>query len=122
MSLKGVPRIYGPQVRDGVLMPELLNVILAMWRELQSLDTSVTEVEEAAAATTAPVSYYGTNGIQVFANGEIRGPGTVTGSGGVPYFVAEDSTLSVALNMQALFSLPIDIEGDLAVDGYLVEV
>lgn len=40
----------------------------------------------------------------------------------VPHFIASGDTYTVALYKQALFTMPIDNEGDLVVDGYLVEV
>jgi hypothetical protein len=40
----------------------------------------------------------------------------------VPYFIPSGDTFVVAINKQALFNMPIDIEGDLVVDGYLIEV
>lgn len=44
------------------------------------------------------------------------------GSSGVPYFVAVGDTFSVPLYIQALFTMPIDCEGDLDIEGFLVEV
>lgn len=41
---------------------------------------------------------------------------------GVPYFIASTDTFTVPTNYQALFTMPIDIEGDLVVNGYLIEV
>jgi hypothetical protein len=40
----------------------------------------------------------------------------------VPYFVPPAETFEVPLYSQALFALPIDVEGSLVVDGFLVEV
>lgn len=40
----------------------------------------------------------------------------------VPYFIPADETYSVAANKQALFTMPIDVEGFLDVEGYLVGV
>lgn len=40
----------------------------------------------------------------------------------VPTFVAADEVFLVPANQQALFSLLIDAEGDIFVDGALVEV
>lgn len=39
-----------------------------------------------------------------------------------PYFISASDTYTVAVNKQALFTMPIDVEGFLAVDGYLIEV
>jgi hypothetical protein len=39
-----------------------------------------------------------------------------------PYFVAADETFVVPVNKQALFSMPIDSEGILDIEGYLLEV
>jgi hypothetical protein len=50
---------------------------------------------------------------------------TVTINGGdaaVPYFVASAEAFEVALYRQALFTLPIEIDGTIEIDGYLVEV
>lgn len=62
-----------------------------------------------------PLRYYGTN-----ADGE-RGYHELP-TGGVPYFIPEGSTFRVREYLQALFSMPIDVEGFLEVDGFLVEV
>lgn len=43
-------------------------------------------------------------------------------SGGVPYFIPEGSTFRVREYLQALFAMPIDVEGILDVEGYLIEV
>jgi hypothetical protein len=40
----------------------------------------------------------------------------------VPYFIASDETFTVPEFKQALFNMPIDVEGTLVVDGYLLEV
>lgn len=47
-----------------------------------------------------------------------------SGIGGVPYFIEDGDTYTVAENTQALFALPIELEGDaaLVIDGALVEV
>lgn len=44
------------------------------------------------------------------------------GSSAVPYFLAAGDTFSVAENTQALFSVTINNEGWLDVEGLLVEV
>ena len=40
----------------------------------------------------------------------------------MPYFIASDKSYIVPTNFQGLFTQPIDIEGELEVDGILVEV
>lgn len=40
----------------------------------------------------------------------------------VPYFIPSGETYSVAANKQAIFTMPIDVEGFLNVEGYLVGV
>lgn len=45
-----------------------------------------------------------------------------TATGAVPYFIAEGATYSVPEYIQALFSMPIDCEGYIAADGYLIGV
>lgn len=50
------------------------------------------------------------------------GTGGGSSDGAVPYAIAAGETFTVATNKQALFTLPIDVEGTLVVDGYLVEV
>jgi hypothetical protein len=49
-------------------------------------------------------------------------PGTVDAA--VPFFVPDGETFTVAANKQALFTLPIELDGDasLVLDGALVEV
>lgn len=41
---------------------------------------------------------------------------------GVPYFIASGDTFTVAFPIQALFSMTIDNEGTIDVDGYLIQV
>jgi hypothetical protein len=55
-------------------------------------------------------------------NGTAWVPGSVDGA--VPFFIPDGSTYTVAANKQALFALPIELEGtaSLVVDGALVEV
>ena len=40
----------------------------------------------------------------------------------VPFFISTGDTFRVNTNRQALYSVPIDIEGDLVVDGLLIQV
>lgn len=40
----------------------------------------------------------------------------------VPYFIASGSTFTVPLYKQGLFSMTIDVEGILIVDGFLIQV
>jgi hypothetical protein len=42
--------------------------------------------------------------------------------GGVPYYVATGTTFSVPEFYQALFHMPIDVDGMLDIAGYLIEV
>lgn len=65
----------------------------------------------------APASYYGTD-----AAGAKGFHALPSGGGSVPYFVPAGQTFSVAEFQQALFSMPIEVEGSLEVDGYLIEV
>ena len=47
----------------------------------------------------------------------------ITGAGGmVPYFIPEDETFTVPVYKQGLFSITIDVEGMLVVDGILIMV
>ena len=49
-------------------------------------------------------------------------PGTVEVDIGVPYYIPVGETYRVPENIQALFAMPIEVDGDLEVDGYLVQV
>lgn len=44
------------------------------------------------------------------------------GGGGTPQYVPELSTVTLAENFQYLFRMPIEVDGTLVIDGYLVEV
>lgn len=68
--------------------------------------------------TPAASSYYGTS--EAGARGFHPLPEPVPGF--VPYLIAEGDTFTVPIYAQALFTMPIDCEGILVVDGYLVEV
>jgi len=51
------------------------------------------------------------------------GPAGASGANGmVPYFIATGETFTVPVFKQALFSMNIDNEGTLAIDGFLIEV
>ena len=65
--------------------------------------------------TPAALHYYGTD--DVGARGYHELP-----SGSVPYFIPEGSTFRVRAYLQALSAMPIDCEGFLDVEGYLIEV
>lgn len=56
----------------------------------------------------------------------LRGDGTwgaSTSPGGmVPYFIASADTFTVPLDYQALYAIPIDVDGTLAINGILAEV
>lgn len=41
---------------------------------------------------------------------------------GVPLFIAEGDEFVAPANQQTLFAMPIDVEGMLVIDGFLVEV
>lgn len=46
----------------------------------------------------------------------------IAAGGMVPYFIPEDETFTVPFNKQGLFSITIDVEGILVVDGMLIMV
>lgn len=47
----------------------------------------------------------------------------ITGGGGfVPTYIAPTETFIVPANRQALYALPIDNEGIMVIDGFLIEV
>lgn len=62
--------------------------------------------------------YYGTSDVGVKGWHVLPIPPDLT----PPYFIPADETYTVAVNKQALFTMPIDVEGFLDVEGYLVEV
>lgn len=58
-----------------------------------------------------------------------RGPPGATGAAGaagtgslMPFYIAADETYTVPAYQQGLFSVPIEVDGVLTVDGLLVEV
>lgn len=65
--------------------------------------------------TPAPLRYYGTDEAGTRGFHELP-------SGGVPHFIPEGSTFRVREYLQALFAMPIDVEGILDVEGFLIEV
>lgn len=51
-----------------------------------------------------------------------RPPSSGGGGGFVPTYIAEGETFTVPENTQALYVLPILVDGDLVIDGNLVEI
>lgn len=51
-----------------------------------------------------------------------QGPAGVDGGGGVPLTIAEDESFTVPENVQMVFSEPIDVDGELVIDGVLAMV
>lgn len=47
---------------------------------------------------------------------------TVSGGGQMPYYIPTGETYTVEENKQGLFAIPITIDGDLVVNGLLVQV
>ncbi len=50
------------------------------------------------------------------------GGGTGGGASGVPLFIASGTTYTVPANQQVLFSMPLDCEGILDIEGFFVQV
>ena len=133
MALDGRPSIHGPNMvgANGVLSRELVTLLLGMWTELQSVRTATTAAAATAASNTttineiteaADISIIGTDGVTVYGNADSGFTIQGSGSAVVPYFIDEDDSFSVAEFNQALFHMPIEVDGVLTVDGYLVEV
>lgn len=81
-----------------------------------TLESGLVQIQLQGDATFPdPSNYYGTD-----ADGQ-RGFFPAPDSA-VPYLIPEEETYTVALNKQALFTMPIDVEGTLVVDGFLIEV
>lgn len=83
----------------------------------------------ARAAAAAPIQSVRQGSGVLIDNTDPRNPvinatGGSAASGGVPYIVTDGSTYAVPYGIQALFTIPIDLEGsaDLDVSGHLVEV
>lgn len=79
----------------------------------------------APAAPANGDSWTTTAGLFLRINGVTIGPlldAASGGSGSVPYFIPSSETFNVPLYKQSLFGIPLDIEGILSVDGYLLEV
>ena len=57
-----------------------------------------------------------------FLSPEQRPPSSGGGGGFVRTYIAEGETFTVPENTQALFVLPILVDGDLVIDGNLVEI
>lgn len=51
-----------------------------------------------------------------------RPPSSGGGGGFVPTYIADGETFTVPANTQALYRLPITVDGELIVDGNLVEI
>lgn len=55
-------------------------------------------------------------------SGEWRTSAAGSADSTVPYYIPLGETYTVNTNRQALYHLPIDVDGDLVIDGFLVEV
>jgi hypothetical protein len=133
-------RIDGPGMIQGDrLSKRLVDYLQRQEARLTTNVTLTTTINETVNASGSSGStgeqllaaMYGTNGVQVLGSietgVEIRGPGTSGGgstawSGFMPTLIADDESLVVPANTQALFSLPITVDGVLEIDGFLVEV
>ncbi len=68
---------------------------------------------------------YGTSGQVLISQGTGLAPvfQSLTAAGvAVPYFIASGDTFTVPLNIQSVFSMTIDNEGIIDVDGFLIQV
>lgn len=80
------------------------------------------------AAPTSPLDgdfWSTTAGFYVQVNGTTVGPligASGTGASQCPYFIAAGDSFLVAQYKQVPFVLPIEVDGDLEIDGYLIEV
>jgi hypothetical protein len=69
-------------------------------------------------AGNGPSSTRGT----VTITGNVAVNGVTFSAGAVPYYIAVSTTFTIAEYFQALFHMDIEIDGDIAIDGYLIEV
>src|SRR3990167_10084849 len=108
--------------------PPLYQVLVAIIKALNSIDSSSNNGSSSGGGTTivnqtfiSPPGVDGDSG----EDGDIGPPGVdgIDGANGmIPYFIAPDEIFTIPLYKQALFSINIDNEGILEVDGFLTEV
>jgi hypothetical protein len=124
-------RIDGPGMveRDGRLSKRLVDYLQRQDVRLTQNVTLTTTINSTVTASgnsgdALLAAMYGTNGVQVLGSietgVEIRGPGN--SSAFVPYYIAPSEAFTVPAYTQALYHLPISIDGVLSIDGALVEV
>lgn len=124
--LKVILHKTGLQQKDQPLF-QLLNQLLDALRLLQVEVSGIgAEVDSGGGSTTINQQIFQLL-LSEFENVEndliIPGPQGIEGVNGmVPYFIAAGEKFTVPLYKQALFSMNIDNEGTLEIDGFLIEV
>jgi hypothetical protein len=92
-------------------------------RTVDSLTGGISNWEEILSGnTTVTPGSYTSPTITINSQGRITSASSGLSAVGVPYFVPLGETFIIPVNHQALFTMPIDIEGSLEVDGYLIEI
>jgi hypothetical protein len=103
-----------PETPVGIPDPQAYEQFLLVYNAIRALQTAIEEGGGGGGTGVGPQGPQGYQGAQ--------GSGTSGEGASVPYYIASTETFTVPENKQALFSVPIIVDGYIVVDGYLVEV
>jgi len=115
-------RPVGRVDRDGnvTIDVKFADVMRALVKNLATTAATANAAAESAATPSSPVSITGPNVTGDAVHGYvISAPDS---AGAVPLSIGEDESYTVAANTQTLYHEPIDVDGELVIDGVLAEV
>lgn len=119
------PAWHGPLVSpDGRLLKPLIDFLRSLGSGVDTVTTSTETITETVTVLqeTAAVALLAGEGMTVETVGVNTYRLTATAGDMMPVLLEDGETYTVPENKQALFAMTPDIEGDLIVDGYMVEV
>lgn len=117
-GVAGNPTVDLVPVADTGIGADLVKITVDNWGRVEGTEAAgLGDLDDVDLTTTPPEA-----GDALVYAGAVWKPGSVDTA--VPFFVPDGQSYTVAANKQALFTLPIELDGDasLVLDGALVEV